>query len=317
LLVSVIIPTYNRAALLNEAIESVSNQFYRPIECIVVDDGSTDDTRNTVNQQIKRNSVSFTVKYIYQQNAGSQIARNRGTTAASGEYIQYLDSDDILYPDKIQQQVNYLMQHKECDGVFGDWQIGSVEKNETVVAYKDEDLISQLLTKRCIANFSFLMRRTIVEKIGDWDVNIKRNQEIDFHLRGVLAAGRFEYQPGLCGLWRIHQNERITTATGLIDILNFYRKWEILLQEKNKFSLVLSCKIADMLFWFVTQNKNNNNKELIMMLKEAIRLNPDIAMNRSLKLKFIKNVIGQDLALKIWLSKFRRSTRLTNNKVNS
>ncbi|RNI32186.1 glycosyltransferase family 2 protein [Hanamia caeni] len=316
-LASVIIPTYNREVYLHEAVKSVIAQSYRPIECIIVDDGSTDNTREVVSKIRITDISSFTVKYIYQQNSGSQVARNTGTAAATGAYIQYLDSDDILYPDKIQQQVNYLMQHKECDGVFGDWQIGSVEKNETVVAYKDEDLISQLLTKRCIANFSFLMRRTIVEKIGDWDVNIKRNQEIDFHLRGVLAAGRFEYQPGLCGLWRIHQNERITTATGLIDILNFYRKWEILLQEKNKFSLVLSCKIADMLFWFVTQNKNNNNKELIMMLKEAIRLNPDIAMNRSLKLKFIKNVIGQDLALKIWLSKFRRSTRLTNNKVNS
>ena len=309
ILVSIIIPAYNRSALLAESIQSVVSQTYRPIECIVVDDGSVDDTKDLIQKLIKNNDASFTLKYLYQQNAGSQVARNTGTHAASGEFIQYLDSDDLLFPVKIANQVNYFIQHPDCDAVFGDWQIGTNEKNERVIAYKNDNLIEQFLTERCIANFAILMRADLVKKIGDWDINIKRNQEIDFHLRGVLVGSKFEYQAGVCGLWRVHDGERIVGTTGMNHIMQFYKKWEIRLKQGNMFSKQLSLNISNLYMWLISQNKDRDDKELIAMLKEAIRLNPDIAFYQSKKLRLVTNFVGTDRALKIWLARFRQSTR--------
>ena len=305
-LVSVIIPTYNRSALLSEAIQSVLSQTYRPIECIIVDDGSTDHTKNIVNEQITQNINSFTIKYIYQQNSGSQVARNNGTSAASGEFIQYLDSDDILYLGKIEQQVSYLLQHKDCDGVFGDWQVGSVEKNETIIAYKDEDLIAQMLTKRCIANFSFLMRRNIVEKIGNWDVNIKRNQEIDFHLRGILAGGNFDYQPGLSGLWRQHDAERIGNSANLFQAIKFYQKWESILSEKKLLSNDIRSGIAGNYMWFLGEYTGSGYKEMAAVLKELYRLTPANPIFLSSKFKFFKKLAGFNMAARVWLYRYKQ-----------
>ena len=307
--VSVIIPTYNRAALLKESVQSVREQTYRPIECIVVDDGSTDDTKAVIEAIAKENDEGFEFKYFVQINGGAQVARNRGTAAASGQYIQYLDSDDILFPDKLSQQVEYLTLHPECDGVFGDWKCGTIDNNEIIIAYKKQDLFSQMLTEKCIANFSFLMRREIIDKIGGWDVNIKRNQEIDFHLRGLLFDGHFNYQHLLCGLWRMHDGERIVFKSTFYDIIFFYQKWEKILIKKKIFRQDLAIKIANLYMWLISQNKNKPVKEIVIMLKEVIRLNPSIDFNKSIKLIILKNLIGIDVALVIWLFQFRRTTK--------
>ncbi len=103
-LVSVIIPTYNRGYFISKTIDSVLAQTYRPIEIIVVDDGSDDDTREVVGK------FGAQVRYVYQQNAGLASARNTGLAAAEGEYIAFQDSDDIWLPWKLEAQVE-LMRH--------------------------------------------------------------------------------------------------------------------------------------------------------------------------------------------------------------
>ena len=104
-LVTVIIPVRTRNVLIKQAIESIHNQTYRPIECIVVDDGSTDNTIKTVENLIDQNTDdAFEIKLIKQDNSGAPSARNNGIKNASGEFIQFLDSDDFLYPNKIKNQ---------------------------------------------------------------------------------------------------------------------------------------------------------------------------------------------------------------------
>jgi len=303
-LVSVIIPTFNRALYLTEAIESVIAQNYRPIECIIVDDGSEDNTKEIINQFLHRKEFGFLIKYFYQNNAGSQMARNKGTIESTGEFIQYLDSDDLLYPLKIQTQVNYLLAHPECDAVFGDWRVGLPENNTLVKAYAKENLIEQMLTGRCIHTLSILMRRSAVQKIGEWDVSVKRNQEIDYHLRGIIEGCIFHYQMGECGLWRTHQNERIANKTNLNDTLYFFRKWEKILIEKNKFTIQLAKKISEIYMWLIQQNINKPNNYLIPILRETIRLNPEIPFYNT-KIKICKPLIGLDNVLRIWLLKFK------------
>jgi glycosyltransferase involved in cell wall biosynthesis len=110
--VSVIIPTYNRALKLKEAIQSVLDQTYTDYEVIVVDDGSVDNTREVVNELKQR---SDKLVYIYQENRGRSAARNYGISLAKGDYIAFLDSDDRFLPEKLSVQVKAL----ENNGDFG------------------------------------------------------------------------------------------------------------------------------------------------------------------------------------------------------
>lgn len=311
-IVSIIIPTYNRSALLAEAIQSCINQTYRPIECIIVDDGSTDDTKEIVTKIENANISLFTVKYIFQQNAGSQVARNTGMAAATGEFIQYLDSDDLLYPDKIANQVNYFNQHPDCEAVFGDWEKGTIDVKEKVVAYESGDLIAQFLTEKCIANFAMLMREQLVKKIGDWDVNIKRNQEIDFHLRGVLAGGKFEYQPGVCGLWRTHEEERIANSSGFSSAIRFYKKWENILREKKIWDQSMAEGINKNYMWFLGNYPTSSDVEMKKLLLEMIRLQPDHPNFNSFKFKACCSLLGKNRTLDFWI--YRYKARQQSNK---
>ena len=111
--VSVIIPTFNRAAMLRDAIDSVLNQTFEDYEIIVVDDGSTDNTRETIS---KFNSPKIT--YIYQENRGRSIARNIALSRARGEFIAFLDSDDIFLPYKLEKQINAMEIQKDYGLVY-------------------------------------------------------------------------------------------------------------------------------------------------------------------------------------------------------
>jgi glycosyltransferase involved in cell wall biosynthesis len=106
-LVSVVIPTYNYARFVSEAVDSVLAQTYPSLEVVVVDDGSTDDTREVLARYGDR------IRYIYQPNAGLPAARNTGIKAARGEFIGLLDSDDVFHPRKFELQMRYMLAHPE------------------------------------------------------------------------------------------------------------------------------------------------------------------------------------------------------------
>lgn len=300
--VSVIIPTYNREVYLREAIQSVRAQTYRPIECIVIDDGSTDNTKAVLEEIAKTVDKNFKLLYIFQENSGSQVARNTGTKASMGEYIQYLDSDDLLYPEKLEKQVAFFRENEECDGVWGGWAKGLPEKNELIESIAGEDLLTQFLTEHCIVNFSFLFRKTIVEKIGDWDINIRRNQEIDFQVRGLLEGGNYRYQPQICGLWRTHDGERIASTTGSKEFLNFYHKWENMLSQKGLLNERMKQNISNTYVWLAWENSKslNEKKVSINLLKEAFRINPLIPFANTKKMKFLRKFFPLRPRIKLW-----------------
>jgi glycosyltransferase involved in cell wall biosynthesis len=114
-LVSVIIPTYNRAQYVSDALQSALNQEGVATEIIVVDDGSTDDTRLRIQEHFGR------ITYIYQKNMGAGAARNTGMRASHGEFVAFLDSDDIWEPFKLRLQLSYLSSHPNVDLVCTDF----------------------------------------------------------------------------------------------------------------------------------------------------------------------------------------------------
>jgi glycosyltransferase involved in cell wall biosynthesis len=113
-LVSVIIPTYNRAYIVGHAVDSVLAQTYSNIEIIIVDDGSTDDTRSVIAKYDSR------VRYAHQNNGGVPAARNHGFSLARGEFIALLDSDDAWHPNKLELQIAFMRKHPEVGMVWTD-----------------------------------------------------------------------------------------------------------------------------------------------------------------------------------------------------
>ena len=172
-LVSTIIPVFNRGALLREAVASVLAQSHRPIEILIVNDGSQDDTAS-VAEELAHGSAGL-IRVIHQDNAGPGAARQRGLEASRGAFIQFLDSDDLLFPGKFAAQVGALRRAPQCQICYGP----SFEENHGVQPLQRhgpmratgeprERLFPQLLVERWWTTSSPLYRRDLLKRIGPW-----------------------------------------------------------------------------------------------------------------------------------------------------
>lgn len=223
-LVSVVIPVYNREDVIEETLESVWAQTYRPIELIVVDDGSTDATTDVVKQWIDRrdHTPSFTSQMIVQENRGAPSARNRGAEVSRGEYIQFLDSDDRLSERKIEHQVTALRNVSDddpvvpfCETVFFDNGSNPEEgkRQEGRIMSSSDDAV-QWLTNLLgwdgnggmVAPHSWLVPRSIVEAAGPWREGLTTDQDGEYFARVVLESSRILKTEGTA-YYRVHRTQ--------------------------------------------------------------------------------------------------------------
>jgi glycosyltransferase involved in cell wall biosynthesis len=185
-MISAIIPTFNRAAFLREAIDSVLAQTEKDIELIVVDDGSTDDTRALVAEYGDR------LCYVFQPNAGASAARNRGIGCAAGKFITFLDSDDLWLPRKLARQMEWMAAHPNLLLCYTDeiWIRRGVRVNQRNIHAKSGGWIYPLCLPRCIISpSSVLMRRELFDEVGLFDERLPVCEDYDLWLR---VASRFE-----------------------------------------------------------------------------------------------------------------------------
>ena len=150
------------------------------------------------------------------------------------------------------------------------------------------------------------MRRRIISKAGEWDVSIKRCQEIDFHLNALIKGARFEYFPLNTGLWRMHAGERIFNKTSFVYAIQFYTKWESFLRLEEKWHSNYAEGLIDNYFYFLSENSTNNNKEIELLIHEAYRLQPSHPIFMTPKFIITKNVFGSMIAIKLWVMRFKR-----------
>jgi glycosyltransferase involved in cell wall biosynthesis len=191
-LVSVIIPTYNRAALLRRALNSVFNQTYRPIEVVIVDDGSTDDTTRIVEDwRLGKENSDFTVIFISQRNKGAPAARNLGYTSSRGDYIQFFDSDDVLVEEKIEAQVLALQLHKSASFAWS----GCVTQRGAPRTHLFRVGPERWKFSRTKPTEGFrvpiatgIFRRGACDQIGLWTESLRRHQDWEYGVR-YLASG--------------------------------------------------------------------------------------------------------------------------------
>jgi len=242
-IVSVIIPTYNRKDLLERAIKSVLSQTFQDWELIIVDDGSTDETRDLV-ENFQR--VDPRIKYIWQNNSGAPAKpRNVGILNSSGEYIAFLDHDDEWLPIKLEKQLIMLESLPEVAFVSCNVIVLSPKKNEFIVSpkYKGEKFVKKILEKNLILTASsVVIKRWVFEKVGLFDENFKFADDWDMWLRIALKYNfDFVDKPLVKYYWH-GENRMIRTKIGerIRDYEYFvYKHWSILEKFPKAFDVNL------------------------------------------------------------------------------
>ena len=223
-LVSVIVPTYNRWRMLPEAIDSCFTQTWPKVEVIVVDDGSTDGTGEAVAKLLGTRWPKDRLIYKQQENRGASAARNHGLQVANGDYIQFLDSDDLLRPTKFENQLRILEEKKfrqaiccTCFGRMGDRALqDSPASDGELIGYCTDDpkkFLRELCSRRVhvMPTCAPLWRRAYLTCYGGWREDIALGDDLEYHARLLAEATQICCVEGELFLVREHSGSRLST----------------------------------------------------------------------------------------------------------
>lgn len=296
-LVSIIIPAHNSGSWICETIDNVLSQTYPCREIIIVDDGSTDNTKHLIDAH-----YGESVKYLYQDNAGPARARNRGIELASGEYIQFLDSDDFLNPEKIARQMAVFTANPECHVVYCDFAFtsegtdGGVE--ESPAAYKKkygtENVFEALLDGNFIVIHSPLTRTEVIRSCGAFDATLSSDEDYDLWLRIAGKGYRFCFVPEVLAFYRKRGNSVSTNlfkqSKGTLQALNKAKSYRAKLTEQERGKL--RCNLSREYGWtsrhYLSQgNYSNALSDLLQSVVNNPRHGLTVAIN------LLKQLIGR------------------------
>jgi glycosyltransferase involved in cell wall biosynthesis len=241
--ISVVIPMYNAEGTIKKTLNSILNQNYQDsIEVLIVNDGSNDNSENIVKDFIKNNTSKINIKIFNQKNQGVSIARNKGITQAQGNWIAFLDSDDVWLNDKLKKQISVLKENQDIEF------LGCNKDNEIYPFFnKAKQTIYTLTAKNLIfkwfpATSTILIKKEILLKVGLFNETLTHGEDIDLWLRLVnitkmyilnkslvsFGDGKRGYgESGLsANISKMHQGELFTlkgvNKRGQINLLEYY-----------------------------------------------------------------------------------------------
>ena len=229
-LVSTVIPVFNRPTMLREAVASVLAQTYRPIEVIIVDDGSTDETPR-VGEALSL-AHPGEIFFLRKANSGPGPSRELGRLAARGEFIQYLDSDDLLRPRKFELQVLALREHSDCGAAYGWICVHPLGRPPLEAPFKGsgdvhESLFPRLLADRWWNTDCPLFRRTVCDAVGPWS-DLKWSQDWEYDGRvGALGTKLVHCPDWMCDE-RHHGDLRQTSSANWLEPLRLRERLRFL-----------------------------------------------------------------------------------------
>ncbi len=192
-LFSIIVPTFNRSDTIVDTLNSVWNQTYRPIEVVIVDDGSQDNTREVVKSWMQERSINkeFFCTYEYQENAGVCAARNRALQNSIGQYVQFLDSDDTIYPERLSRLVE-VFQKTGCDYIETGFEGFLTETGEIVSTHPGHvgrNQLQLLLLGRLWPNtLRPAYTRQLIAKTGPWNEEMVTFQDYEYVIRALTQV---------------------------------------------------------------------------------------------------------------------------------
>nr|MDO8044211.1 glycosyltransferase [Candidatus Baldrarchaeota archaeon] len=274
--VSVILPCYNGARWISEAIESVLNQTFEDFELIVVDDGSTDNSREIVTSYMDDKRVH----YIYQKNRGFSAAVNRGLKESKGDLVGFICQDDLWLPDKLKLQVKYLSKHKDvglvhtsCFDIDSQGRTIRIRNIEMPVVSSKEEFIEKLFLRNFIAFPTVLVKRQCFDQVGFFDEHMVGFSDHDMWLR---MAGKFNIGHLSRPLVKKREHEFQLSKVRYIAVL----RDEFLLVKKaiNRYPFLKRAvprKLASLYYaWGMTLMQKGKIEEAKQKLFKAIRYQP-------------------------------------------
>lgn len=236
-LVSIIVTCYNQSNYLEKAVNSVLAQTYSKLECIIVDDGSSDQTKDVAEGLVQQDSR---VQYFYKPNGGVSSARNFGLDKAQGDWLQFLDADDWLNSDKIRFQLSCVNPAIEADIIlYSDYERVFLDAEQKIIdrrlnlvgALTREELITRLLIPDFLSSSPFpalqqclLIKRSVANK-KRFDQDLKALQDRDFALDLLIMNIPFIYTPIVGAYYTKHQHNRTNQWS-------YMKKYYILLYKK-------------------------------------------------------------------------------------
>jgi len=264
--VSVVIPTFNRKEKLIRAINSVLNQTYQDFEIIIIDDCSKDKTFGVV-KKIDDDRIIYSRN---KKNLGGSASRNRGVSMAKGEYVAFLDDDDLWMPNKLEEQMSVIrnLDEKYC-GAFCGFSIIKDNKESTSKIYKKEGcLFYELLDYNCIGTTStIIIRKKCLNNVGGFNEDLPSNQDLDLFLR-LAKKYKFKNIRKTLVNYYIHNDGQIFNDCykGLKGASHIYERYkdEII---KNK-----KCHSRHLYRLSILYMENKNIKESVKHLKKAIKI---------------------------------------------
>jgi glycosyltransferase involved in cell wall biosynthesis len=201
--VSVVIPVFNGARFLAAALQSVADQSYRPLEIIVVDDGSTDGSGDVAARVAG-------VRCLRQDNAGPAAARNAGMAAASGEFFAFLDADDLMAPGRLELQVGYLQDHPEVGCVLGRQELllepGAEPPDWALTGAGSTDGRAELFGSGEVLAISTVARRTVFDRVGGFDPAFRWGEDVDWLFRLREACIPLTVLGDIVTIRRLHED---------------------------------------------------------------------------------------------------------------
>lgn len=298
-MVSILIPNYNKASYIKETLESVLAQTYTDWECIIVDDHSTDSSWEILEVYAVQDSRFRIFKRPIERKQGGNAARNFAFENAKGEYIQWLDSDDLIYKNKISEQVLDIQTFGDMSISVANWkwiestadiekEIESAKKNSNLESrwtkYPDEglDLILWLFKNEFfIPIHSFLVSAELVRESGLWNENLIQNQDGEFMVRVLLNCKKVSYIHSVYTYYRAPDSNHLSKQTT-------YKSW----RDWNE-SLVLCDK------WILNQIDTKETRMILSLNYERlIKLisieHPEILQRALNRIKFLNPKINFD-----------------------
>lgn len=204
--VTLVVPSFNHGRFVGIAVDSLLAQTYDALEVIVIDDGSTDDSRKVLQ------GYESQVHVVFQENAGQARTLNRGWALGRGEFVGYLSADDLLYPNAVERLVAALDAEPEAVVVYPDFDLvdsrGHVLRRVKAPQATPHDTLARLV---CAPGPGALVRRNVLELVGGWDPAYRQMPDLEFWMRAT-TVGRLRHVPERLAAFRVHETSQSFSA---------------------------------------------------------------------------------------------------------
>lgn len=240
ILVSVIIPCYNVEKYIDECIDSVINQSYKQLEIICVDNNSSDNTLHKL-KQAKERYPKIIILEEYSQ--GAPYARNRGVSIARGEWIQFLDADDILLPEKIAHQIEMLEECNDISFIVASYSMKNINTPNKDIMITEETPFVELFESRLGHTCSNLFSKKMIDSVGGWRVGLSSSQETNLMFEILKINNRLLFDKEIYTIIRQRDYGQISQSDPLkrwtiyielrINILNYLKEYQSHIYTSN------------------------------------------------------------------------------------